>query len=42
MVTPLRILVLVLAATSGATEPIVSESEHHVQFVVFRCLYDVI
>jgi hypothetical protein len=41
MVTSPLALVLVLAAR-GATEPVVSEGEDHMQIVVLRCLYDVI
>ena len=35
-------VVVVAVAGSGATEPVVGESEHHMQFVVFRRLHNVI
>ena len=34
--------VAVLVAASGATEPVVGKGEHHMQFAVFRWLYDVV
>ena len=33
---------VVVIAASGATEPVVGEGENHMQFAVFRWLYDVV